>query len=323
VLGIRMSSRPLSLGSLMLFYGLLAGIADPARKLSSIFTGLQRASAAADRIYERLDRQPKVVDAKHPVTLPRHQKELSFHRVAFGYRPDQPVLKDINLRIPFGQSIALVGHNGCGKSTLASLILRFYDPTSGTVRLDGVSLRDLRQRQLRSQIALVSQETVLFDDTIFNNIRYGSPWATREDVIEAAKQAHAHRFIETELPDGYDTQVGTMGGRLSGGQRQRIALARAILRDPAILILDEATSQIDLESEQAIQTVLEKFMCGRTTVIITHRTSVLSLADQVALMDSGSIVDIGSHDELMARCKAYRRLIHLDGPCSGSKPNAA
>ena len=197
------------------------------------------------------------------------------------------MLEDIRLRIPFGETIAMVGPNGCGKSTLANLVPRFADPTGGVIRLDGVPLGDMRLRDLRGQIGLVTQETVLFDDTVFNNIRYGAPQATREEVIEAAKQAHAHRFIEHELPDGYETVAGTLGGRLSGGQRQRIALARAILRDPAILILDEATSQIDLESEQAIQQVLETFIRNRTTIIITHRLAVLSLADRIVVMQDG------------------------------------
>jgi len=169
----------------------------------------------------------------------------------------------------------------------------------------------MRLRDLRGQIGIVTQETMLFDDTIFNNIRYGAAEATREQVIEAAKQAHAHRFIERELPEGYETQAGALGGRLSGGQRQRIALARAILRDPAILILDEATSQVDLESEQAIQQVLEKFTRDRTTILITHRLAVLSLADRIVVMEDGRILDTGAHDDLLARCALYRRLYQI------------
>ena len=232
--------------------------------------------------------------------------------MGFAYQPGKPVLEEVNLRIAFGETIALVGPNGCGKSTLANLIPRFADPTTGVVKLDGVPLPDMRTRDLRRQIGLVTQETMLFDDTIFNNIRYGAPQATRQQVIEAAKRAHAHRFIEHELPDGYETSAGALGNSLSGGQRQRIALARAILRDPPILILDEATSQVDLESEQAIQQVLEQFTQGRTTIVITHRLAVLSLADRIVVMQAGRIVDIGRHEELLKRCDFYRRVYQIE-----------
>ena len=311
LLGIRMSPRPLSLGALLLFYGLLAGAADPARKLSDVFSRLQRAAAASDRIYALLDRQPKLRDPKSPVPLPRHSRDLVFDGVNFSYRPGYPVLEDIDLRIAFGETLAIVGPNGCGKSTLANLILRFADPDSGEVRLDGVPLPAARIRDVRGQIGLVTQEPLLFDDTVYNNIRYGSPQATREEVIRAAQRAQAHRFIEEDLPDGYDTVVGMMGGRLSGGQRQRITLARAILRDPAILLLDEATSQVDLESERLIQKVLEQFIRNRTTVIITHRLAVLALADRIAVMEGGRILDVGPHEELLARCPLYRRLYEI------------
>ncbi len=308
LLGIKMCSEPLSLSALMAFYGALAGVSDPARRLSEVFSKLQRASAASDRIYEKLDRNPRVSDPMRPRQIGRHHRELAFEGVTFRYSLNQPVLEGIDLRIPFGETVAIVGPNGCGKSTLANLIPRFYDPVSGSIRLDGVDLRDLRLRDLRGQIGLVNQETLLFDDTVLDNIRYGSPQATREEAIEAAKQAHAHRFIEQKLEHGYDTVVGQGGGRLSGGQRQRIALARAILRDPAILILDEATSQIDIESEQLIHKVLEQFIRHRTAVIITHRLATLALADRVIVMNAGRIVDLGSHDQLLGRCDIYRRL---------------
>jgi ATP-binding cassette subfamily B protein/subfamily B ATP-binding cassette protein MsbA len=310
-----MSPRPLSLASLIVFYGLLAGAADPFRKLSDVFTRLQRAAAASDRIYAMLDRQSEVRDPQRPKPLARHHRDLVFDRVDFAYVPGELVLQQIDLRIRFGETIALVGPNGCGKSTLANLIPRFADPASGEIRLDGVPLAEARLRDLRGQIGLVAQETLLFDDTVLHNIRYGSPRATHQQVVEAAKQAHAHGFIENDLPDGYETVVGTMGSRLSGGQRQRIALARAILHDPAILILDEATSQVDLESEQLIQKVLEQFIRDRTTVIITHRLAVLTLADRIAVMEAGRILDVGTHEELLTRCNLYRRLyqIQFDG----------
>ena len=312
--GIRMSDMPLSRGAMLTFFVMMAGMADPLRKMSSIFSSLQAGSAAADRIFARLDRRPAVREPQQPVAVPRHHRDLTFENVSFAYNPDKTVLENINLSIAFGETIAVVGPNGCGKSTLANLVPRFADPTAGAVKLDGVPLTDIRIRDLRKQIGLVTQETMLFDDTIYNNISYGAADATREQVIEAARQAHAHRFIENDLPDGYDTLAGALGNRLSGGQRQRIALARAILRDPAIMILDEATSQVDLESEQAIQLVLEKFTRGRTTIMITHRLSILSLADRIVVMDGGRILDAGSHDELLARCELYRRLyqIHFD-----------
>jgi ATP-binding cassette subfamily B protein/subfamily B ATP-binding cassette protein MsbA len=311
LLGIKMCDKPLSLSALLVFYGMLAGISDPARRLAEVFNKLQRAAAASDRVYQLLDREPTVCDPPRPRALARHHRDLVFDQVSFRYTPDQPVLEDINLRIGFGESIAVVGPNGCGKSTLANLISRFFDPVSGSVRLDGIDLRDVRLRDVRGQIGLVNQETLLFDDTVLNNIRYGRPHATRDEVIEASKQAHAHKFIEQKLEKGYQTVVGQGGGRLSGGQRQRIALARAILRDPAILILDEATSQIDLESEQLIHRVLEQFIRHRTTVIVTHRMATLALADRIVVMDAGRIIEVGTHEHLMGCCDVYRRLHHL------------
>ncbi|MEN6459156.1 MAG: ABC transporter ATP-binding protein [Thermoguttaceae bacterium] len=309
--GIPLSSEPLDQGAMLTFFAMLAGMADPLRKMSDIFSNLQAGFAAADRIFACLDREPSIRDPKRPSPFRRHHRDLVFEGVDFAYQPGKPVLQDLSLDIRFGETIAIVGPNGCGKSTLANLIPRFTDPTSGVVKLDGIPLRDMRLRDLRGQIGLVTQETMLFDDTIFNNIRYGASHATREQVIAAAKQAHAHRFIEQELPDGYETSAGALGGRLSGGQRQRIALARAILRDPAILILDEATSQVDLESEQAIQQVLEKFTQGRTTILITHRLAVLALADRIVVMQAGQILDVGCHDDLLERCPLYRRLYEI------------
>ena len=312
LLGIPLTSRELGLGSLLLFYALLAGAADPVRKLSDVFTKIQRAAAASERIYSMLDREPKVSDPENPRSLGRHHKDLVFDHVTFGYLPDRPVLHDVNLTIRFGETIAIVGESGCGKSTLANLLPRFADPDQGTIRMDGVPLPEIRIRDLRNQIGLVTQEPVLFDDTVLNNIRYGSPQATEEQAIEAAKQAHAHWFIEHELAGGYETMVGPMGGQLSGGQRQRIALARAILRDPPLLVLDEATSQVDLNSEQIIQRVLERFKQGRTTIIITHRLGALALADRIVVVQDGRILDVGTHKELLSRCEFYACLHQID-----------
>jgi ATP-binding cassette subfamily B protein/subfamily B ATP-binding cassette protein MsbA len=306
--GIQLSSQKLSPAALMLFYAFLVGLSDPARKLSACGTQLYVGAAAAERIHAFMQMQPVIVDPPRPKRLATLRPDIEFTNVSFQYQANQPVLHEVNLRIPFGRTVAIVGPNGCGKSTLVNLIPRLYDPMGGHVSIGSIPVRDLAQRDLRSLIGVVSHDTILFDDTVRENIRYGRPDATDAEVVEAAKKALVHDCIERVLPGGYDTVVGQKGGRLSSGQRQRIALARVILRNPKILILDEATSHIDLESERLIHVALESFLEGRTTILVTHRPSALRLADQIVVMEDGRIVDAGNSTELLDRCGVYQRL---------------
>jgi ATP-binding cassette, subfamily B, bacterial MsbA len=310
IFGIKISDLALDHGQMSMFFAMLAGLADPARRLSQEFNQLQQGVAAADRVYEIIDREPKIVDPIHPLPLPALTRSLVFENIDFSYQPEKQVLGGVSLAIQAGETIAIVGPNGCGKSTLLQLVLRFYDPQQGRITIDGTDIRDVKLRDLRTRFGVVTQETLLFNDTVANNIGYGAPDATRADVEAAARKAYAHTFITEKLPEGYDSLVGPGGSRLSGGQRQRIALARAILRNPEVLILDEATSQIDVESEQLIHNVLRDFSRDRTTLLVTHRTSTISLADRVVVMDQGQIVDVGTDAELSSRCELYRRLCH-------------
>lgn len=312
LLGIRMSPRPLDVGQVLLFFGLLIGASDPARKLSDVWTSLQRGIAASHRVYEIIDEPIRVTDPPNPVHLDRPHKAIQFKGVHFQYPSGPMVLRGIDLTIEHGETIALIGPNGCGKSTLINLLCRFDDPHQGEVCFDDVPINRLPTRDLRRRIALVNQRTVLFDDTIENNIRYGSPSADAHDVVRAAKMAFADDFIRRKTPDGYQTLLGSGGVRLSGGQMQRIALARAFLRDPDILILDEATSQIDIESEQLIHQALETFLEGRTGIMITHRASTLAMTDRVAVLDLGQVADVGTHRQLLASNSFYRSLCHSD-----------
>lgn len=310
--GIRISDEPLTHGYMTLFFSMLVGASDPVRRLTGVFNSLQHGSAAADHLYELLDREPLIQDPPDAKPLPERLGSIEFKDLSFSYKPDEPVLQKVNLKVAANETIAIVGPNGCGKSTLMNLLLRFYDPTSGSITVGGVDLSQCRVRDLRERMGVVSQEILLFNDTVAENIRYGKLNATRAQIIKAAERAHAHKFITEKLADGYATMVGAGGSRLSGGQRQRIALARAILRDPEILILDEATSQIDVESERLIHDVLAEFTRDRTAFIITHRPSTLELADRIVVMNAGRVADVGRFDELAARCQLFRSLAHLD-----------
>jgi ATP-binding cassette, subfamily B, bacterial MsbA len=317
IFGLKMADEPMSFQMLITLYACMGMIADPVRRLSSVYTKIQSGAAAADRIFTIQDRESAISSNPRGGLLKPHTESIEFRNVCFSYSPGQDpgTLSTINLKVRAGETIAIVGPNGCGKSTLLGLLPRFYDPDHGVIYIDGVNIRTTNLRSLRRQIGLVTQDTVLFNDTIFANIAYGKPGATVEEVEAAAKKAFAHEFI-IEKPRGYQELVGDFGGQLSGGQKQRIALARAILRDPHILILDEFTSQIDVESEIKIHQVLKEFVRNRTTFLITHRFSTLELADRIVVMDAGSIVSIGTHAELLKSCDLYRRLCEAagDGP---------
>jgi ABC-type multidrug transport system fused ATPase/permease subunit len=304
---LQLAAQRMAIEDLLYLYATLAMIADPVRKLANVHSRIQRAAAAADRICALMDRRPQVADKPKAVRLPRHRGQIEFDQVVFSYNGRDPVVRGVSLTVPHGETIALVGPNGCGKSTLMSLLPRFWDVQSGAIRVDGHDVRDVSLRSLRTQIGMVIQDTVLFEDTVANNIAYGNPQADRAAVIDAAKRSYAHQFI-TGLPDGYDTLIGERGLGLSGGQRQRIALARAMLRDPAILILDEATSAVDIQDEALIRKAIEEFARGRTTFLITHSLGSLQFADRIVLINAGRIEAVGTESELRQASRLYRRL---------------
>jgi ABC-type multidrug transport system fused ATPase/permease subunit len=303
---LQLAAEPMAIQDLLTLYTMLAAASDPIRKLANVHSKIQRAAAAADRICALMDRRPRVSENKRSKALPRHRQAIEFDHVAFGYSPGVSVLSDISLTVRHGESVALVGPNGCGKTTLMNLLPRFWDVDSGAIRIDGLDVRDIQLRSLRTQIGMVIQETILFQDTIANNISYGFPHSRRA-VVEAAERAYAHQFIMS-LPDGYETVIGERGHGLSGGQRQRIALARAMLRDPAILILDEATSAVDIQDEVLIRKAIEEFARNRTTFMISHSLASIQVADRIVLIDRGQIEAVGTDLELKRTSALYRRL---------------
>jgi len=281
----------------------------PIKNLSRLYNQLAQARAASERVFELLATQNSVPEPARPRPLKAADADIYFEHVDFAY-DDKPVLRNIDLRIRPGQLVALVGSSGAGKTTVASLLLRFYDPTRGAVRIGDVDIREVATRDLRNQIAVVTQETILFNDTVRRNIEMGRPGATKDEILAAARHAHAYDFI-MEKPQGFDTVIGEKGVMLSGGQRQRLAIARAVLKNAPILALDEATSALDTESERAVQAALDELMKGRTTLCIAHRLSTIFHADVIVVLDQGRIVETGKHAELVKRGGIYQKLYEL------------
>jgi subfamily B ATP-binding cassette protein MsbA len=284
-------------------------VLTPAKAIANAFTNIQRGLASGNRIFEIIDTNPEIQNPEKGIHLSEFKKAIVFNDVDFAYEKDQ-VLSNINFTINKGEVVALVGPSGSGKTTLAELILRFYDPVSGNIKLDDHDLRQIDLESLRAQIGLVTQESVLFNETVLQNIAFGMKTIDQDKVQRAAIQANAHDFI-MKLPLGYDTPIGESGSKLSGGQRQRLSIARALLKDPPILILDEATSSLDYESEKSVQEAIQKLMMNRTTIVIAHRLSTIQQADRIIVIENGRIIQKGTHDELLNDVGLYRKLYYL------------
>ncbi|MGB0837013.1 MAG: ABC transporter ATP-binding protein [Flavobacteriaceae bacterium] len=291
------------------YIGLFYLVLNPAKALSTAFYSIQKGNASAERILEVMDTDNPIKEKKNPVVKSDFESAISFNKVSFKY-DEEVVIKDFNLSLEKGNTIALVGQSGSGKSTLANLITRFYDVTEGSIEIDQVNIKDLETKSLRNLMGIVTQDSILFNDTVANNICLGTENASEEQIIEAAKIANAHEFI-INLPQGYATNIGDSGNKLSGGQKQRLSIARAVLKNPPIMILDEATSALDTESENLVQTALDNMMQHRTSLVIAHRLSTIQKADLIVVMQKGEIVEQGKHEELIAKQGEYYKLVTM------------
>ncbi|MET3535460.1 ABC transporter ATP-binding protein [Chryseobacterium limigenitum] len=302
--------QSISPADFLVFLGMFFQILPPAKSLSSSISNIQKGEASLMRVLEILDADVKIDEVANPVSISTLNNNIEFNNIGFYYDKDNVILKNFSITIPKGKTVALVGQSGSGKTTIANLLARFYDVSEGEILIDGVNIKHLKLKEFRELLGMVTQESVLFNDTVYNNILMGKPDATKEEVINAAKIANADIFI-TQLPNGYDTNIGDDGGKLSGGQKQRVSIARAVLKNPPIMILDEATSALDTESEKFVQDALEKMMENRTSLVIAHRLSTIQKADWIVVMEKGDIVEQGTHHELIAKRGVYNKLVEL------------